>query len=335
MVRIVALLAVLLVVASCGITPPEGATCFVDTYTRHDGDLRPIRMMATSNNRWCSFTWQMEYGAAPQPLIGGRVVTAPTAGKARVLDAGGKTWVEYLAPLAYVGPDAFTVELGQQKMVLRVEVDVRAPPSTASSPTPSITAATQPPVAPASAVPGLQPLTEPIGFRCPPQKTVQTFSDGGSIMWLGTAPGSPDICIGRNRAGAPVERVRGIWNIGTVWPDAIPAVRTAMAKLTTDPPGADVPFTVTGQTSQHDDPRPGTWTHSVRVLGADDLAMQGGSFSTVLIEDIQTSPTTGAYLARDLLWVDRTSGVVVKSELDQANPAKHTTWETTSLKPPP
>jgi hypothetical protein len=128
--------------------------------------------------------------------------------------------------------------------------------------------------------------------------------------------------------------VRGIWSLGGVWPDAIPAIRTAMG-LTTEQQGVEVPFTTTGQTTQQDDPRPGTWSHAVRVLGAEDLTMKGGSFSTVLVQDIQTSPTTGAYVARVIFWVDRTSGIVVKSDVDQANPPKHTTWETASLTVPP
>ncbi len=333
MVQVIVLVGVV-ILASCGITPPEGATCFVDTYTRRDDDQRPVHMVATSNNRWCSFSWQMEYGAAPEPLIGGRVTTAPAAGTARIVNAAGKTWVEYLAPTAYVGPDAFSVELGQHKMAMHVEVDVRAPPAGSPAVIPQAVAAAQPPSAPAGNAPGVQPLSQPIGFRCPQQQSVQTFADGGWITWLGTAPGSPDICIGRNRLGNPVERVRGIWSIRGYWPDSIPGVRGAMTRLTTEMPGVNVSFTVTGQTGMKDDPSPGTWTHTVRVLGAEDVAMQGGSFATVVIEDTQTAPTTGAYIARDLIWVDQASGIVVKGDREQANPASHTSWETVSFKPP-
>jgi hypothetical protein len=71
------------------------------------------------------------------------------------------------------------VELGQGEMVLNVLVDVRAPVPSSTSTAPSTATAAQAASSPASNAPGVQPIAQPIGFRCPAQQTVQTFSDAG------------------------------------------------------------------------------------------------------------------------------------------------------------
>jgi hypothetical protein len=171
MVRIVALLAVL-VVASCGTTPPNDAPCLVDTYTRHDNDVRPVRIVAGNNGRWCSFTWQIENGVTPEPARGGQILLEPEEGTARVMTVNGTTRVEYRSVAGFVGTDSFKVEIGGRKQVLNVVVDVRNSPgmvaATGSAPSPAYPPAGhdpaerggQPPPAPASNPPDVQPLTQ-------------------------------------------------------------------------------------------------------------------------------------------------------------------------------
>jgi hypothetical protein len=100
--------------------------------------------------------------------------------------------------------------------------------------TPQATAANTPSIA------SITPVTEPIGSHCPPRGTVAKYSDGTVVTYLGVDPAASDICIGRNNAGNPVQRIRGIWVIGGLWPDSIAGVRDAMMKLTTMAPGSDV-----------------------------------------------------------------------------------------------
>jgi hypothetical protein len=64
MVRIAALFAAT-VVASCGITAPDDASCFVGTYTRHEGDQRPLKMVTASDDRWCTFGGSASMEQAP------------------------------------------------------------------------------------------------------------------------------------------------------------------------------------------------------------------------------------------------------------------------------
>ena len=54
-----------------------------------------------------------------------------------------------------------------------------------------------------------------------------------------------------------------------------------MTKLTTMMPGTEVTMTVTSRTASGTDPRPGTWTHTVKVLGEQSVSVTAGTFRTV------------------------------------------------------
>jgi hypothetical protein len=132
MVRAIGLVAVLLV-ACCGIEPPKGATCFVETFTLHVEDQRPVNMVVVNDGRSCDFTAHMVFGDTSLPLSGGRVAMAPKAGTAQLIDAGGTTVVAYRPRAGFAGSDSFTVSLGQPAIGLAVAVDVRAPSSVATA----------------------------------------------------------------------------------------------------------------------------------------------------------------------------------------------------------
>jgi hypothetical protein len=178
------------------------------------------------------------------------------------------------------------------------------------------------------------PLTQPIGFHCPPRGTFSTNSLGSVVTYLGVDPAASDICIGRNGAGSPVQQIRGIWIIGSMWPDSIPGVRDALAKLTTLPPGAEVTMSVTGKSSNPDDPRAGTWTHTMKVHGEQTLTVPAGTFRTVLIVDHERGRGPTGYDGTHDYWVDRNTGLPVKRRTESSSPGKTSDWEMTSLRVP-
>jgi hypothetical protein len=130
--RAIGVLAVLLV-AGCGFEPPKGATCFVETFTLHVDEQRPVNMVVVNDGRSCDFTAHMVFGDTSMPLSGGRVAMAPKAGTAELIDAGGTTVVVYQPRAGFAGSDSFSVALGQPSIGLTVAVDVRAPPHVPSA----------------------------------------------------------------------------------------------------------------------------------------------------------------------------------------------------------
>jgi hypothetical protein len=133
MMRTIGLVAVLLV-AGCGIEPPKGATCFVETFTLHVDEPRPVNMVVVNDGRTCDFTAHMVFGETSLPLSSGRVAMAPKAGTAELIDAGGTTVVAYRPRAGFAGSDSFSVSLGQPAIGLPVAVEVRAPPSVPTAP---------------------------------------------------------------------------------------------------------------------------------------------------------------------------------------------------------
>jgi hypothetical protein len=180
------------------------------------------------------------------------------------------------------------------------------------------------------------PLSQPIGARCPPAGTVARYSTGTVLTFLGVDPNASDICIGRNAAGNPFELVRGIWSISGYWPDTIPGVRDAIMKLTTMVPGTEVTMTVTGRTSINDDPRPGTWTHTVKVLGEQTITLPAGTFRTVVISDHDRGKGVTGYDGTSYIWWDRETGLRVKRHTGTTSgtPPKTPDWELTALQKP-
>ncbi len=173
----------------------------------------------------------------------------------------------------------------------------------------------------------------PIGFRCLPRGTIQAFSTGGAVTWIGTDPANSDICIGRNGAGAPIQAVRGFWNIGRYWPDTIPSMRSGLAELTTKPAGTVATFTVTGPTATAEDPRPGTWTHSLRVVGREPLVIAAGRFDAHVIDDDErTTQGSGHWTRR--YWIDAATGAFLKSETLTSSNGLKQGRETVSLRLP-
>jgi hypothetical protein len=180
------------------------------------------------------------------------------------------------------------------------------------------------------------PLAQPIGTHCPQAGTVARYSEGAVLTFLGTDPSAADLCIGRNAAGNPFQLVRGIWAISGIWPDSIPGVRDAMTKLTTMVPGTEVTMTVTGRTASGTDPRPGTWTHTVKVLGEQSVSVTAGTFRSVLIADHDHAKGSTGYDGTHYIWIDRETGLRVKGHTDTTagNPPKNPDWELTSLQRP-
>ena len=179
-----------------------------------------------------------------------------------------------------------------------------------------------------------QPVSAPIGFRCLPRGTVQTYSDGNITSWLGYDPSNSDICVGRSKEGRTISTIRGIWNIGSYWPDTIPAMRTALTDLTTKPVGTVATFTATGSTANKDDPRPGTWTHTLRVLNREALTTPAGAFQAYVIEDDYRN-TFGTGQWKRLFWVDAATGALLKVQTVAASNGAYPKWETVALRLPP
>ena len=109
-----------------------------------------------------------------------------------------------------------------------------------------------------------------------------------------------------------------------------------MTKLTTMMPGTEVTMTVTSRTASGTDPRPGTWTHTVKVLGEQSVSVTAGTFRTVLIADHDRTKGTAGYDGTHYFWIDRETGLRVKGHTDTTagNPPKNPDWELTSLQRP-
>ena len=182
-------------------------------------------------------------------------------------------------------------------------------------------------VAPVSVA--LPAVSAPIGFRCPPSGTVQTFNDNAVVTWLGAQPNQGDICIGRNQAGAPVQSVRGLFPLGGLWPDSIPAVRDAMMRVTTLAPGTPVSFMTTGQTANPNEVRPGTWTHTWRVSGQDRLRV-GPTIRGAWTIDREARSGANV-VAAGRYWIDQATGVRLKSVNTNPSTGQVTGFDTRSL----
>jgi hypothetical protein len=55
----------------------------------------------------------------------------------------------------------------------------------------------------------------------------------------------------------------------------------------TETPGTEIPFTVTGKSSTKDDPRAGSWTHSIKVIGEQTVSMPAGNYQAIVIQDTE------------------------------------------------
>jgi hypothetical protein len=296
-------------------------------------------MFVANNQQWCSVRFHSSVPGA-QPNQSGSIMRLPTHGDARISTGPSGVLFWYRPAPQFTGSDEFVVEYGSGTQT--VAVTVRGPQGGDAKPAAAQAAPSSAVAATASFSPmqdGAHPLMSlPAGalisLRCLPSGTEQTYSTGESVKWLGYDPSSSDLCIGRNKNGHPVQRVRGIWGIGSYWPDGIPAVRQAMTRLQAAPPGTPVSFVVTGKSSTADDPRPGTWSHMLAVAGEERITVGAGTFDAVIIEDSQQGMDGNTYRGTARIWVDRNSGAVLRWDTSGISNGQHTSWETTSLRLP-
>lgn len=131
-----------------------------------------------------------------------------------------------------------------------------------------------------------------------------------------------------------MQKVRGIWSIGSYWPGSIPEIRRAMAELTTRPPGAVATFNVTAKSATPNDPRPGTWTHQIRVIGSETVSVPAVIFQTVVLEDQEQATSGNGYQGINRLWVDPALGTIIQAQSTGLTNGKNSQWVTTSLQRP-
>lgn len=329
-------LVVALVIPSCG-PPADAGACYVQHGTFNSALAAPSQMFVANNQQWCSVIFHsVAPGAAPYQS--GSFTRLPAHGQARVSTGPSGVVFWYRPAPQFVGSDEFQVEYGSGQQT--VQVTVRDPQ--ANPPKPAIAEAAPPPSVVAtnssstirSDAPKPMPLStgERISFRCLPSGTEQTYS-GVTVKWLGYDPSSSDLCIGRNKEGQPVQRVKGVWPTGGIWPDALSSVRQAFTRLETEPPGTPISFTVTAKAANSQDPRPGSWTHTAVIAGVEPITVPAGTFDAVMIEDTEQG-MNGTYRGVNRIWVDRSSGAVLRWETTGISNGQHSSRETTSLRLP-
>jgi hypothetical protein len=341
-VRAICSLVFALALPCCG-PPADVEACYVQPATfSQAGAAAPTQMFVAGDQQWCSVQFHSAVPSVPA-YQSGAITENPTHGQTRLSSGPNGVVFWYRALPRFVGSDEFSVEYGPGGGKQTVLVTVRA--SQDGRGTTAMRGPTSPPAGqsaslsldnsiPPTDTSQLSPVRSPIGFRCLPSGAMQVTSSGGSILWLGTDPSSPDICIGRNSAGSPVQRVRGIWNIGGYWPDTIPAIRQAMARLTIETPGTPIPFTVTGKVATPDDPRAGTWTHTVQVTGEENVTVPAGTFRAIVIDDSQQGVGGNTYRGSQRIWIDPSSGALLRWVTTGSSDGKTSIWETTSLRLP-
>lgn len=315
--------------------------CYVDRTAQLADDQNPVARMSVANvGRWCGLVMSRNQGATSM-AFSPAVLAEPQHGQARVRNNQGQSVVEYRPASGFTGSDEFRVQRGYMGGSVTVHVNVvpggparQAAPQPLPAAPPQITSPTLQPIAalPAAAS-AIQPLSGPMVFRCPRQGTVQSYPSGNSTTWLGIDPANTDVCIGRDQAGRPVSRIRNIWTPASFWPDTLPALRQAGARLYSAPAGEPVSFTATGSTGNAADPRPGTWTITLRVLGQEDIAIQAGTFRTYVIEyDERSAVGDGRWVYR--MWFDQATGAYLRRAVVSSSDGRGAGADTASLRSP-
>jgi DNA/RNA endonuclease G (NUC1) len=99
----------------------------------------------------------------------------------------------------------------------------------------------------------------------------------------------------------------------------------------TETPGTEIPFTVTGKSSTKDDPRAGSWTHSIRVIGEQTVSVPAGTYRAIVIQDTEQGIDGNSYHGIHTIWVDNSSGALLRWQTIGLSNGKNSMWETTSL----